>query len=112
MEKDRAREKKRSALPFEVFGLHMVVRICKEPPAGKEVFCPKGGTVLYGEVVAVGDGFDADANKFRPVPQPGSFVTFEEAGEEVEGHYFYLDGTEYRVVHLDSIIVAFPPPEV
>ena len=35
-------------------------------------------------------------------------VAFEEPAEEVEGHYFYVNGEEYRVLRLDSVILAFP----
>ena len=35
-------------------------------------------------------------------------VAFEESAEEVEGHYFYIGGEEYRVIRLDSIILSFP----
>jgi hypothetical protein len=93
---------------YKVYGLHLIVKMLKEPPARREINCPKGGTVLYGQVVAQGDGYDPDAREFRAMPESGAVVTFEESGEDVEGHYFYVGPQEYRVVHLDSVIVSFP----
>lgn len=62
----------------------------------------------YGRVVAAGDGFDAGASAFREMPQVGALVAFEESPEGVEGHYFYQRDEEYRVLHLDAVIIAFP----
>jgi hypothetical protein len=110
-----SKEKEPAPFGYQVFGLHLIVRMLKDPPQGREINCPKGGTVLYGVVEARGDGYDADAREFRDMPDAGVVVTFEETGEDVEGHYFYVGGNEYRIVHLDSIIVAFPsqgkPPQ-
>ena len=92
----------------EVYGLMLMVRVRKEPAGLPEVLCPKGGALFYGQVVACGDGYDTDAKSFRRVPQIGSVVTFEENGEHVEGHYFFVGEQEYRIIHLDSVIVAFP----
>ncbi len=103
-----SRSKDAPNFEYKVYGLHLVVKMLKEPPSGREINCPKGGTVLYGEVVVTGDGYDADAREFRDMPSMGAIVTFEESGEDVEGHYFYLGGHEYRIVHLDTVIVSFP----
>lgn len=93
---------------MEVYGLLLLVRIRKEAAEQPEVLCPKGGTLFYGDVVVAGDGYDTDAKAFRRMPPPGSVVTFEESGDHVEGHYFFMNDEEYRVIHLDSVIVAFP----
>jgi hypothetical protein len=42
------------------------------------------------------------------MPALKTVVAFEESAEEVEGHYFYVAGEEYRVIRLDSIILSFP----
>ena len=97
-----------SSGPFEVYGAFVLVKMLNGPPPGCEVFCPKTGRVLYGEVTARGDGFDPACNQFREMPRAGAVVTFEESDETVEGHYFFLDGQEYRVVHIDALIVSFP----
>ncbi len=94
-------------IPFQVFGLWVVVKILQEDPGKPEVHCPKGGTMVYGEVVASGDGFDSEARQFRPMPNLGSVIALEEAGDELEGHYFYLKDHEFRIVHLDAIIINF-----
>jgi hypothetical protein len=96
--------------PATVYGCFVLVRMLKETQA-IEIHCPKNGNILYGEVLARGDGFDAAANQYREMPPAGVVVSFEESDESVEGHYFYLNGEEYRVVHLDNIIVSFPRPE-
>ena len=85
-----------------------LVRMMTEAPADVRVNCPKGSPVRYGEVVARGDGFDEGANAFREMPDLKAVVAFEESAEEVEGHYFYIAGEEYRVIRLDSIILSFP----
>lgn len=94
--------------PFEVYGAYILVKMIGTPPAGSEVFCPKTGRILYGEVAAFGDGFDPACNQFRDMPRAGALVTFEESDENVEGHYFFVSGQEFRVVHIDSLIVSFP----
>ena len=100
---------KKSTIPdVNVYGLMLLVRVRKEPESQPEVLCPKGGALFYGEVVSTGDGFDTDAKAFRKMPTVGSVVTFEDNGEHIEGHYFFLDDQEYRVIHLDTVIVAFP----
>ena len=94
-------------IPFQVFGLWVVVRI-KTAYTGKlEVHCPKGGTMIYGDVVATGDGFDGEARQYRPMPTIGTVIAVEESGDDLEGHYFFLNDQEYRIVHLDSIIINF-----
>src|SRR3989442_7193808 len=82
-----------------------------EAPADVRVHCPKGSPIRYGEVVARGDGFDEGANAFREMPELKAVVAFEESVEEVEGHYFYIAGEEYRVIRLDSVILSFPHEE-
>ena len=94
---------------FLVFGLNLLVKMVRHPPVDKVVHCPKGGQILYGEVIAHGDGFDPDSKSFRPMPPPGSLVTFEEGMETVEGHSFYLDEQEFRIIHADSLLVGFSP---
>jgi hypothetical protein len=42
------------------------------------------------------------------MPAVKAVVAFEESAEEVEGHYFYVGGEEYRVIRLDSVILSFP----
>lgn len=92
-------------IPFQVFGLWVVARI--RPNLKVEVHCPKGGQMIYGEVITVGDGFDSEARQFRGMPPVGTMLAFEESGDDLEGHYFYLDDQEYRIVHLDSIVINF-----
>ena len=100
---------KKSKFPMsEVYGLLILVKLRKEPEGQPEVLCPKGGTLFYGEVVGTGDGYDTDAKAFRRMPPLGAVVTFEESGDHVEGHYFFMNDEEYRVIHLDSVIVSFP----
>ena len=99
---------KQVMVPFKVYGINLSVRVLKEPPPGVALHCPRGGTIRYGVVVVSGDGFDEGANAFREMPGLGSMVAFEESTEGVEGHYFYLDGDEYRVFPIDSVIIAFP----
>lgn len=93
----------------QVFGAFVLVKMLAAPPPGQEVFCPKTGRVLYGDVCVRGDGFDPACNQFRDMPPLGATVTFEESDENVEGHYFFVGGQEFRVVHIDSLIVSFPP---
>ena len=95
-------------IPFQVFGINLLVRILAEPPADVRVHCPKGSPIRYAEVVGRGDGFDEGANAFREMPPIKSVVAFEENPEEVEGHFFYIAGEEHRVIRLDAIILSFP----
>jgi hypothetical protein len=96
-------------LPFKVYGINLVVRMLKEPPASILVHCPRGSNMCYGLVVDRGDGFDEGGNAFRDMPPLGSIAVFEESDEGMEGHYFYEREIEYRVLRLDVVIVAFPP---
>jgi len=99
-----------SAIPgnVKVYGINLLVRMMADAPADVRVNCPKGSPIRYGEVVARGDGFDEGANAFREMPDPKAIVAFEESAEEVEGHYFYVELEEYRVIRLDSVILSFP----
>jgi hypothetical protein len=95
-------------MPHKVFGVNFLVQVISQPPAGLTIHCPRGSPMRYGRVVATGDGFDAGANAFREMPHVGALVAFEETPEGVEGHYFYQGDEEYRVLHLDAVIIAFP----
>ncbi len=95
-------------IPIQVYGINLLVRLLPEAPADVRVHCPKGSPIRYGEVVARGDGFDEGASAFREMPALKTVVAFEESPEEVEGHYFYIAGEEYRVIRLDAIILSFP----
>lgn len=92
----------------KVYGVNFLVQVVSEPPAGLTIHCPRGSPIRYGRVVVTGDGFDAGANAFREMPHVGALVAFEESPEGVEGHYFYQRNEEYRVLHLDTVIIAFP----
>ncbi|PWB80973.1 MAG: hypothetical protein C3F08_03095 [Candidatus Methylomirabilota bacterium] len=96
--------------PFKVYGINLVVRMLREPPDSLTIHCPRGASIRYGQVVIAGDGFDEGSNSFREMPPLEAIVAFEEASEGVEGHYFYRHNEEYRVLSLDSIIIAFPQP--
>src|SRR4030095_4548088 len=98
-------------IPIQVYGINLLVRLMVEGPADVRVHCPKGSPIRYGEVIARGDGFDEGANAFREMPELKVVVAFEESAEEVEGHYFYIAGEEYRVIRLDSVILSFPHEE-
>ncbi len=95
-----------SQIPVQVFGINILVKLLAEVPADIRVHCPKGSPIRYGIVVGRGDGFDEDA--FREMPPLDAVVAFEESAEEVEGHYFYVAGEEYRVIRLDAVILSFP----
>ena len=97
-----------TTIPIKVYGINLLVRMMAEAPADVRVNCPKGSPIRYGEVVARGDGFDEGANAFREMPDTKTIVAFEESAEEVEGHYFYVSGDEFRVIRLDSVILSFP----
>ncbi len=99
---------KRENLPFQVYGIDVLVRLLTEAPAGFKLHCPKGSPIRYGMVVARGDGFDEGANGFREMPAVNSAVAFEESAEDVEGHYFYHQEQEYRILRLDAVILSYP----
>jgi hypothetical protein len=101
-------EVRRIMMTHKVYGVNFLVQVLSEPPAGMTIYCPRGSPIRYGRVVAAGDGFDAGANAFRDMPQLGALVAFEESPEGVEGHYFYRRNEEYRVLHLDAVIIAYP----
>ena len=94
--------------PCQVYGINVLVKLLSEAPPGVRLYCPKGSPIRYGVVAGRGDGFDEGANTFREMPPMEAVVAFEEAAEEVEGHYFYVSGEEFRVLRLDSVILAFP----
>ena len=94
--------------PCQVYGINILVKLLEEAPPGVRIYCPKGSPIRYGVVVGRGDGFDEGANAFRDMPPVEAVVAFEEPAEEVEGHYFYVNGEEFRVLRLDSVILAFP----
>ncbi len=97
-----------SQIPVQVFGINILVKLLSEVPADIRVHCPKGSPIRYGIVTGKGDGFDEGANAFREMPAVNCIVAFEESAEEVEGHYFYVGGEEYRVIRLDAVILSFP----
>ncbi len=103
-------EKSASSPPFKVYGINLVVRMLREAPDVLTLHCPRGASIRYGQVVMAGDGFDEGSNSFREMPPFEAIVAFEEASEGVEGHYFYRNNEEYRILSLDSIIIAFPQP--
>lgn len=93
--------------PVQVYGINLVVKILEDPPPDVRVHCPKGAPIRYGVVIERGDGFDGGANAFREMPTEQAVVAFEENEEEVEGHYFYVSGEEFRVISLDAVILSF-----
>jgi len=116
MSKSRARKQQPSQRPesggdprFQVYGLWVVVQMQKPDSTPYAVQCPHGQPILYGKVVSRGDGFDPEAGTFRDLPPLGSLVAFEETTEGIEGHYFFDNDAEYRIVHLDVLNIAFPP---
>jgi hypothetical protein len=109
--KRRASRGKKAEDPrFKVYGLNLVVRMGQDitPYA---VQCPRGQPIFYGEVVARGDGYDPQAGNFRDMPPIGAVVAFEETAETVEGHYFFAEDAEYRILHLEAVDIAFPGGE-
>lgn len=97
-----------SQFPVQVYGISLLVTLLSEPPPDIRIHCPKGSPIRYGRVVSRGDGFDEGANAFREMPPLEAVVAFEESAEDVEGHYFYVSGQEYRVIRLDAVILSFP----
>ena len=51
-----------SDLPIEVYGISLVVRLVPDEDAAIQLQCPKGSSILYGEIVSRGDGFDSGGN--------------------------------------------------
>lgn len=96
-----------SQIPVQVYGINLLIKILEDPPSDIRVHCPKGAPIRYGIVVGRGDGFDGGANAFREMPAENAVVAFEENEEEVEGHYFYVSGEEFRVISLDAVILTF-----
>jgi len=98
-----------SDLPIEVYGISLVVRLVPDEDAAIQLQCPKGSSILYGEIVSRGDGFDSEGNVFRAMPHIDAIVAFEEVSDETRGHCFVVAGDEFRLVTLDDILVALPP---
>ena len=96
-------------LPVEVYGISLLVRLVDETDAAIHLHCPKGGTVLYGQVISRGDGFDADGHVFRLMPHRDAIVAFEENPEEPRGHSFTTEGDDYRLITVDDVLMALPP---
>lgn len=94
-------------IPVKVYGINLLVKLLDDPPADVRVHCPKGAPIRYGVVLGRGDGFDGGGNSFREMPPEQAIVAFEENEEEVEGHYFYVAGEEFRVISLDAVILSF-----
>jgi len=94
---------------FQVFGLNLLVKMLPDSEDPRGIQCPKGQPIRYGVVLCRGDGYDSHANAFRQMPKIGAAVAFEETLETVEGHFFYIADDEYRVIHLDALIISFPP---
>jgi len=95
-------------LPVEVYGISLLVRLVDENEAAIHLHCPKGGVVLYGQVVSCGDGFDPEGHVFRAMPHLDAIVVFEENPEEPRGHAFTAEGDEYRLITLDDVLIAWP----
>ncbi len=98
-----------SDLPIEVYGIYLLVRLVPDEDAAIQLQCPKGASILYGEIVSRGDGFDSGGNVFRAMPHIGAIVAFEESSDETRGHSFVVADDEFRLVTLDDILVALPP---
>ena len=96
-------------LPLEVYGTSLLVRLVDESAAAIHLHCPKGGSVLYGQVVSRGDGFDPDGHVFRPMPHLDAIVAFEEHPEEPRGHSFTAAGDDYRLITVDDVLMGLPP---
>ena len=96
-------------LPVEVYGISLLVRLVDENHAAIHLHCPRGGTVLYGQVISRGDGFDADGHVFRLMPHLDAIVAFEENPEESRAHSFTDAGDDYRLITLDDVLMALAP---
>jgi hypothetical protein len=73
-----------SDLPIEVYGIYLVVRLVADEEAAIQLQCPKGASILYGEIVSRGDGFDSEGNVFRAMPHIGTIpAAFEESSDEI-----------------------------
>jgi len=98
-----------SDLPIEVYGIYLLVRLVPDEDAAIQLQCPKVASILYGEIVSRGDGFDSGGNVFRAMPHIGAIVAFEETSDETRRHSFLVADDEFRLVTLDDILVALPP---
>ena len=96
-------------LPLEVFGINLLVRLIDDKDAAVRVHCPKGATMLYGQLVSRGDGFDTEGSVFRTMPHLDAVLVFEEHADEPQGHSFTGPGGAYRLITLDDVLVALPP---
>ncbi len=74
-----------------------------------EVHCPRSGVLLYGQVVARGDGVDPEAGATRALPSRGSIVVFEEDAENGPGHEVVAADSPYRIITLDDVLLALIP---
>src|SRR5262245_24005610 len=95
--------------PIEVYGISVLVKLVPDEDAAIQLQCAKGASILYGEIVSRGDGFDSGGNVFRAMPHVGAIVAFEESSHETGGHSFEVADDEFRLVTLDDILVALPP---
>ena len=95
--------------PIEVNGISLLVRLVPDEAAAIQLQCPRGASILYGEIVSRGDGLDSGGNVFRAMPHIGAIVAFEESSDETRGHSFVVASDELRLVTLDDILVALPP---
>src|SRR5262249_3710392 len=98
-----------SDLPIEVYGISLLIRFVAEKDAAIELRCPKGASILYGEVVSRGDGFDPDGHVFRAMPHIDTVVAFEESADEARGHAFMVARDEYRLITVDDVLMGLPP---
>lgn len=96
---------------FKVHGIHLVVQLVPADTVAIRIHCPRGGVLLYGRVVARGDGADPDAGTTRELPPLGSVVVFEEDTEGGPGHEVVAADVTYRIVTLDDVLLALIPPK-
>jgi hypothetical protein len=80
-----------------------------EGPADASSPLPEGLSDPLGEVTAREMTASTRGQRFRECSDLKAVVAFEESAEEVEGHYFYIAGEEYRVIRLDSQYPVLSP---
>ena len=95
---------------FKVHGIHLVARLVPEETVAVRVYCPRGGLIRYGRVVARGDGMDPNAKTTRQLPPLGSIVVLEDDHEGRSGHEVVVADVSYRIMTLDDVSLAFIPP--